>query len=202
MSNETKPAETLASFRKALATALIAAAKAESLRHTRANDIGVAILGQDIVQYGADPSSYTVPDFPEETHIGGVPVEDLTEAAKAKHNAKQLRSARANAYREIRRQVRYGYLSEESAVAIVTAVNLPQPQTKTRVSVYVTGWGSKEFTVPGTVDAETVKGKFANLVNDPETDKVRELFPDATGLDTGLTVYVNTERQWPDMPAE
>lgn len=201
MPENTNP-ETVESFRGKLAAALIAAAKVESLRHTTTNSLAQTLgLGDVVAHDDANTSGYKVPTFTRSATINGVPREDLTEAAQAKHDAAELKAVKREAYRQIRRQVRYDYLSDDAAVAIVKATGLPQPETKTRVEVYVTGWGQKSFVVNGEVTEDQVREKFAPLVSDPSADKIRELFPDAEGLDPGLSVYLRTDRVWPDYPA-
>lgn len=201
MSNNTP--ETLASFKRTLAEALIAAAKAETLRHSRANNIAEAMGLPGVVDYDQPTTGYKVPDFPEETgNIAGRPRSDFTPEALARIDAETLHSYKRSIYSQLRQQVRWGDMSEDMATAITKATGLPQPETKSEVSVSVEGLGYTTFTLPGEVSEDDVRSKFAPKASHPMNDAVRELFPNAEGVGDSVSVVIRKRRTWPEYPAQ
>lgn len=203
-----KTPTTAAQFKMRLASVMIDFAKAESLRHTRAFDLlAKAGIPNDLIVTDGGSLGFTVPNVPEPTSFGSVKREDLTATAIKRYEAQELWNARYNAYRAIRCQQDYGYITAEQCVQLMSKLDLPVPSVKTSVSVNVTRetLGDDEsfgtvFTIDGKADVDAIKAHFAQYAKSDVQDAVRALYPQASKLNELVYVSTSERNTWPDFP--
>jgi len=187
-------------FRQNLAVQLAKAARNEGITQSYAGNIA-AKLGLTLVSWdAADDRTFTVPAVEVSKTINGIPRADLTAEALARYEARELHAVRSAAYSRLGTAARNGYLAQDTAIGICSALGLPVPAAKTHVTYSIEGFGSGSFTLDGDVPENEVQEKMLPLAVNPESDAIRELFGNVAGLQSRAAVYTETSTSWPPFP--
>ena len=192
---------TLTSFREALGQAMYRIHQARNVHR----DLGSTLAAYGIPEPAVSDAGVTFtipePDDDDTPGWGGVKRSDLTDEARARHDAERLTQLRRSVYEDLSYAVRHGDYPKDAVLAELEGLGFPMPAQRTHVEVTFNVGGksySRVFGLPGKHTEDDVRSALAAEVeDDPGTALVKRVFPGAENLGEPVSsVYTSTQEKW------